>query len=247
MHAIERGRDIRKYTLVATGGAGPVHAWGVAKALGITHIVLPPRAGVASAFGMLTAPTSFEFARSIPSGLADIDWAEVRDAIDLMLETGRRQLKESGVEETDVVVAADVRYQGQGDSVTVVLGSELTDDPSRRLEERFEEEYLRLYGSSPSNVEPEILTWRLRISGPRPEPDIAARFGTGDALRGHRDMWFPGQGYVEGAVFDRYALVPGFEFSGPAVVEERESTMVIGPSGRALVTDGGNVEVEILD
>ena len=247
MHAIERGRDIRKYTLVATGGAGPVHAWGVAKALGITHIVLPPRAGVASAFGMLTAPTSFEFARSIPSGLADTDWAEVRDAIDLMLETGRRQLKESGVEETDVVVAADVRYQGQGDSVTVVLGSELTDDPSRRLEERFEEEYLRLYGSSPSNVEPEILTWRLRISGPRPEPDIAARFGTGDALRGHRDMWFPGQGYVEGAVFDRYALVPGFEFSGPAVVEERESTMVIGPSGRALVTDGGNVEVEILD
>jgi N-methylhydantoinase A len=219
MHAIERGRDIRKYTLVATGGAGPVHAWGVAKALGIRHIVLPPRAGVASAFGMLTAPTSFEFARSIPSVLA----------------------------QTEVTVAADVRYQGQGDSVTVALGPELGDDPPRLLEKRFEEEYLRLYGSSPSNVEAEVLTWRLRISGPRPGPDIAARFGTGEALRGHRKMWFPNEGYVDGAVYDRYALAPGFEFSGPAVVEERESTMVIGPSGQARVTEQGNVEVEILD
>ncbi|MGH8915401.1 MAG: hydantoinase/oxoprolinase family protein [Acidimicrobiia bacterium] len=247
MHAIERGRDIRRYTLVATGGAGPVHAWGVALALGIRQIVLPPRAGVASAFGMLTAPTSFEFARSIPSVLAETDWSEVRDAIALMLETGRHQLKESGVEETDVMVAADVRYHGQGDSVTVALGPELSDKPARQLEGRFEEEYLRLYGSSPSNVQPEILTWRLRISGPRPEPDIAARFGTSDALRGRRDLWFPNEGYVEGAVYDRYALAPGFEFDGPAVVEERESTMVIGPSGRAQVTETGNVEVQIDD
>ncbi len=247
MHAIERGRDIRKYTLVATGGAGPVHAWGVAHALGIRHIVLPPRAGVASAFGMLTAPISFEFARSIPAVLKDTDWAEVRSALALMLETGRRQLKESGVENMDLVVAADVRYHGQGDSVTVTLGPELSDDPAGQVEGRFEEEYLRLYGSSPTNVKPEILTWRLRISGPRPEPDIAARFGSGGALRGHRSMWFPKGGYVEGAVYDRYALTPGFEFTGPAVVEERESTMVIGPSGRATVTEGGNVEVEILD
>ena len=245
MHAIERGRDIRKYTLVATGGAGPVHAWGVAHALGIKHIVLPPRAGVASAFGMLTAPTSFEFARSIPTVLTETDWAEVSNALALMLNTGRSQLEESGVVEMHVLVAADVRYQGQGDSVTVALGAELSDHPASQLAGRFEEEYLRLYGSSPTNVEPEILTWRLRISGPRPEPDIAARFGTGGALRGHRKMWFPNDGYVEGAVYDRYGLTPGFEFTGPAVVEEHESTMVIGPTGRARVTEGGNVEVEI--
>lgn len=245
MHAIERGRDIRKYTLVATGGAGPVHAWGVAQALGIQQIVLPPRAGVASAFGMLTAPTSFEFARSIPSTVADTDWSEVNSAIELMLRIGRSQLAESGVRETDVLVSADVRYQGQGESITVPLGAELPRDPSTHVAERFKEEYLRLYGSSPTDVEPEILTWRLRISGPRPEPDIAARLGKGDALRGHRKMWFPNEGYVEGAVYDRYALTPGLEFEGPAVVEERESTMVVGPKGKGLVTAGGNVEVSI--
>jgi N-methylhydantoinase A/oxoprolinase/acetone carboxylase beta subunit len=118
-------------------------------------------------------------------------------------------------------------------------------DPSTHVVQRFEEEYLRLYGSSPTDVEPEILTWRLRISGPRPEPDIAARLGKGDALRGHRKMWFPNEGYIEGAVYDRYALTPGLEFEGPAVVEERESTMVIGPKGKGLVTAGGNVEVSI--
>jgi N-methylhydantoinase A len=245
MHAIERGRDIRKYTLVATGGAGPVHAWGVAQALGIQQIVLPPRAGVASAFGMLTAPTSFEFARSIPSNVAATDWSEVHSAIELMRRTGRSHLEESGVRESDVLVSADVRYQGQGESITVSLGSELPRDPSTHVVQRFEEEYLRLYGSSPTDVEPEILTWRLRISGPRPEPDIAARLGKGDALRGHRKMWFPNEGYIEGAVYDRYALTPGLEFEGPAVVEERESTMVIGPKGKGLVTAGGNVEVSI--
>jgi N-methylhydantoinase A len=245
MHAIERGRDIRKYTLVATGGAGPVHAWGVAQALGIQQIVLPPRAGVASAFGMLTAPTSFEFARSIPSTVADTDWSEVNSAIELMLRTGRSQLQESGVSETDVSISADVRYQGQGESITVPLGSGLPRDASTHVVERFKEEYLRLYGSSPTDVEPEILTWRLRISGPRPEPDIAARLGKGDALRGYRKMWFPNEGYVEGAVYDRYALTPGLEFEGPGVVEERESTMVIGPKGKGLVTAGGNVEVSI--
>jgi len=247
MHAIERGRDIRKYTLVATGGAGPVHAWGVAHALGIKHIMFPPRAGVASAFGMLTAPISFEFPRSIPGILPDTDWDEVRTALQSMVDRGRTLLEESGVEEIEVVVAADVRYQGQGDSITVSLGRGLSGDPGDQVNRRFEEEYLRLYGSIPTNVEPEVLTWRVRVSGPRQKPDIAPSFGSGRASRGQRPMWFPKDGYVEGEVFDRYSLVPGFELTGPAVVEERESTMVIGPAGRAKVTENGNLEVEIGD
>lgn len=247
MHAIERGRDIRKYVLVATGGAGPVHAWGVAKALGITRIVLPPRAGVASAFGMLTAPTSFEFARSIPGLLANVDWDEVGEALSVMLETGRRQLAESNVDPTEVVIAADVRYQGQGDSLPVRLGAELRPDPEAHVSSRFEEDYLELYGSKPSDVEPEVLTWRLRISGPTPLPDIAAPSGDSDSLRGSRMMWFPGAGFTEGKVYDRYSLGPGFTIDGPAVVEERESTLVVGPSSRATVNERGNLELEISD
>lgn len=243
MHAIERGRDIRDYTLVATGGAGPVHAWGVARALGIGRIVFPPRAGVASAFGMLTAPISFEFPRSLPNVMSETDWDEVRNALTEMRQRGFQLLKESADQETQVTIAVDVRYQGQGDSITVALGSQLPDQPEWELRRRFEEAYSSLYGSTPSNVEPEILTWRLRVSGPRPTPDIAAIFEGDDQGQQSRPIWFPNSGYVDGAVYHRYSLKPGVEFDGPAVVEERESTVVIGADGHARVDERGNLEV----
>jgi N-methylhydantoinase A len=246
MHAIERGRDIRSFTLVATGGAGPVHAWGVARALSINRIVFPPRAGVASAFGILTAPVSFEFPRSLPSVLSDADWSEVRAALDDMRQRGYRLLEESDVTDIEVTIAVDVRYQGQGDSITVALGSHLPEHPQVTVRKRFEEEYSKLYGSTPSNVEPEILTWRLRASGPKPQPSIAPVFDESNPLRDPRPMWFPDEGYIEGTVYDRYSLKPGFEFAGPAVVEERESTMVIGPGGGARVTENGNLEVMVV-
>ncbi|MPZ54099.1 MAG: hydantoinase/oxoprolinase family protein [Acidimicrobiia bacterium] len=248
MHAIEAGRDIRRYTLVATGGAGPVHAWGVARALGLNSLIFPPRAGVASAFGMLTAPTSFEFARSLPAPLAETRWKEVDDVLGLMEEEGRHQLTLSNVEAVEVLVSADVRYEGQGEAITIELGSELESDPAAHVRRRFEEEYLVLYGSHPTDVDPEVLTWRLRVAGDRPAPDIAADVGTRDseALRGHRRMWFSETDqFVDCAVFDRYALPPGFRLEGPAVVEERESTVVIGPGGSATISDNGTIEVEI--
>lgn len=250
MHAIEAGRDIRRYTLVATGGAGPVHAWGIARALGIRQITFPPRAGVASAFGMLTAPTSFEFARSLPSLLGQTDWDEVDRVLQAMVDEGNYQLSLSNVAAIEVLISADVRFQGQGEAITVEIGPELENDPVLQIRRRFEEEYLVLYGSLPSDVEPEILTWRLRVSGSRPTPDIAADQGgiKSSGLRGHRRLWFPEYGgFMEGAVYNRYELAPGFRFEGPAVVEERESTMVIGPGGHAHITDAGNVEVQIDD
>ena len=246
MHAIERGRDIRGYTLVATGGAGPVHAWGVARALGMKRILFPPRAGVASAFGMLTAPISFEFARSIPSLLAETDWGEVEAAVNGMHTAGIELLDESGAETSETLVSVDIRFQGQGDSVRVDLGTTLPHDPAHHVGRRFAEEYRRLYGSMPSSVEPEILTWRLRISGPRPRPDISADLGTGEsALRTRRQVWFPEGGYRDVDVYDRYRLAGGDMVTGPAVIEERESTIVVGPSAVGLVGEKGNLEVTI--
>ncbi|HVR80229.1 MAG TPA: hydantoinase/oxoprolinase family protein [Acidimicrobiia bacterium] len=245
MHAIERGRDIREYTLVATGGAGPVHAWGVAKALGIPRIVFPPRAGVASAFGMLTAPISFEFARSLPAILSEVEWAEVREALDGMLADGRRLLDESGVGEAEVEISADIRFQGQGEALRIELGRRLAENPAAPVAESFTKRYRTLYGSMPTNVEPEVLTWRLRISGPRPHPDIAARLGGGPGVKRHRMAWFAESGYGEATVYDRYQMSASDEVRGPAVVEERESTIVIGPGGVGVVGENGNLEVEV--
>jgi N-methylhydantoinase A len=247
MHAIERGRDIRRYVLVATGGAGPVHAWGVARALGLIKLIFPPRAGVASAFGMLTAPTAFEFARSMPSPLRTVRWDNVRSTLRSMLDEGQDQLAASNVEVDQVTVSVDVRFEGQGAAITVNLGAELPYDPARAVEDRFHDDYERLYGSRPSDVGLEVITWRMRVASPPASPDVAPPFDAeANPEPTSRPMWFSDtQGFIRGKVFTRAALPIGFTFEGPAVVEEPESTIVIGPRGSAIVAASGNVEVTI--
>ncbi|HEY3208545.1 MAG TPA: hydantoinase/oxoprolinase family protein [Actinomycetota bacterium] len=250
MHAIERGRDIRRFALVATGGAGPVHAWGVAKGLGITALVFPPSAGVASAFGMLTANPGFEFARSLPSPLAATPWKEVRRTVASMIREGSRQLAGSGVPKDRVRVdlATDVRHRGQGEALTVELGPRLIEDPASQVEEAFEQAYVRLYGRRPPGVESEVMTWRVRVMGPAPHLDVRTRARsrrTGTGRKERRRAWFAETGFVPVDVFDRYLLPPGAEVTGPAVVEETESTVVIGPGARGKVDTYGSLVVDI--
>jgi len=247
MHAIERGRDLRRFALVATGGAGPVHAWGVARALGIHTLLFPPSAGLASAFGMLTAPLGLELARSLPAPLSEVRWGEVRRAIARLVRDGSREVRGSGVgrHEVRVSIAADLRHRGQGESVTVELGSALVNDPARQVEEAFEQAYVRLYGRRPPGVEAEVTTWRVRILGPDPRVDVTAAAGRGASLERSRSAWFQETGFVETAVHDRYTLRPGREVIGPCVVEERESTVVIGPGGRGKVDRSGSLVVDV--
>jgi N-methylhydantoinase A len=249
MHAIERGRDVRRFALVATGGAGPVHAWGVARRLGMRRLVLPPSAGVASAFGMLTAPPAFDFARSLPAALGEVGWENVRETVAAMRAEGAAQLATAGVPagELTVAVAADVRYRGQGEGVTVALGAALGRRPADQVREAFEAAYVRLYGRRPPGVEPEVLTWRVRVSGPR--PSLATSLdgvAPGPARKGRRPVWSEERrGFVDADVWNRYRLAPGARVAGPAVVEERESSAVIGPGGSGTIDAHGNLVVEL--
>jgi N-methylhydantoinase A len=249
MHAVERGRDLRRFALVATGGAGPVHAWGVARALGIRTVVFPPSAGVASAFGMLTAAPGFELARSLPAPLKEIRWAQARRAIASMIRDGARQLADTGIgrEQLRVSIGADLRHVGQGDSVPVELGGELGPEPARQVRDAFDRTYRGLYGRRPPGVEPEVMTWRVRVTGPTPRIDVRLRPGLGGhPLKGSRRVWFAeANGFVEAAVYDRYALRPAESIEGPAIVEERESTTVIGPGGSARMDGAGILRVEL--
>jgi N-methylhydantoinase A len=249
IHAIERGRDLRRFALVATGGAGPVHAWGVARTLGINTLIFPRNAGVASAFGMLTANPGFEFARSLPSPLADVAWPEIRDVIDELAAEGTALLRESGVDASDVRIelAVDVRHRGQGDAITVELGTDFDSaDPAGQVETAFGQAYVGLYGRRPPGVESEVMTWRVRVLGPLPEIDVRIE---GDAAeggrKGTRSVWFPESGFIQTVVYDRYSVGAGATIHGPAVLEERESTMVIGPGAVATVDDVGNLVVEV--
>lgn len=160
MHAVERGRDLRRFTLVATGGAGPVHAYGVAGILGIKTILYPPAPGVASAFGMLTAPPAFDFARSLPSPLSEVDWRQVEAVLEEMKAEGRRSLRAG---RPRFVIQVDARHRGQGDSLTVA-----TQPNAAAVARAFTRAYVDLYGRTPPGVPIEVLTWRLRASGQTP-------------------------------------------------------------------------------
>ena len=251
VHAVERGKDPRKYLLLAFGGAGPVHAHRVARALGVPGFVAPLGAGTASAFGFLCAPLSFDLARSLYGRLDELDWDAANAALAEMEEEGRELLRASGVADEDVLVRrlGEMRYVGQGHEVGVKLPEgTLGPDDVGGISAGYREEYRRLYGREGPDVPLEAITWRVEVSGPRPEILQEERDGDPGALdearKGKREIYLPEQdGFAAVPVYDRYRLDPGVAFDGPAVVEERESTVIVGPDSRAEVDGSRNLIV----
>jgi N-methylhydantoinase A len=252
VHAIERGKDPRAYPLFAFGGAGPVHGYRVARALGVPGFIVPLGAGAASAFGFLCAPLAFDFKRSLYGRLDGLDWSEVNGALEEMEEEGRDLLRASDVADEDVGVRrlCEMRYVGQGHEVTVELpDGALGPDDVDRLAALYHEEYQRLYGREGPDVPLETLTWRLEVSAPRPGIRLDSEEGdaAGDpreARKGEREIYLPeDEGFRAVRVYDRYRLDPGAAFEGPAVVEERESTVVLGPDTEVEIDPARNLIV----
>ena len=250
VHAIERGKDPQAYPLFAFGGAGPVHAYRVARSLGVPGFIAPLGAGATSAFGFLCAPLSFDFVRSLYGRLDGLDWEAANGALEEMEEEGRDLLRASGVVEDEVLVRrlCDMRYVGQGHEVTVSLPDEpLGPEDADRLTTVYRKEYRRLYRREGPDVPLEAITWRVEVSVPRPEilldGDERGEAGyPGAAKKGEREIYLPeDRSFRKVPVYDRYLLGPGATLKGPAVVEERESTVVLGPEGRAEVDAARNL------
>ena len=251
IHAIERGKDPRAYPLFAFGGAGPVHAYSVARALGVPGFVAPLGAGATSAFGFLCAPLSFDFVRSLYGRLDELDWSVVNGALEEMEKEGRDLLRASGVADADIRVRrlCDMRYTGQGHEVTVELPvGALGPDDTGRLASLYSKEYRRLYNREGPDVPLEALTWRLEVAAPPPEIRLEAgeeREAASGGRKGAREIYLPEEkGFREVPVYDRYRLGPGAAFEGPAVIEEKESTVILGPEGRAKIDAARNLIVK---
>jgi N-methylhydantoinase A len=161
-------------------------------------------------------------------------------------------LESSGLTQQEISYrrTADMRYVGQGHEVSVPLPNEaLSPTHLPRIAAAFEEVYQQLYGRKGPDVPLEIINWRVVATGPNPEMDWQlprTDSGRDKAQKVARQAYFPESGgYAETAVFDRYMLEPGMEFDGPAIVEERESTLIIGARGCARVDDRLNIIVEL--
>ncbi len=250
MHAVERGIDSRSRAVFAFGGAGPVHAYRVAEILRAPELIIPLGAGVTSALGFLVAPLAFDYVRSYPGSFDRLDWQRVNDLLAEMTAEGQETLAQAGVPAAAITVrrTADLRYKGQGHEVAVPLpDTALTVDTVPLLEETFATVYRRFYGRVADGVPLEAVNWRIVVSGPRPTLDLRAGVSeTAElavALKGEREIYLPEvRAYRSVPIYDRYALAAGATFAGPAIIEERESTAIIG-GGMIAVDDYRNLVV----
>jgi N-methylhydantoinase A len=255
VHVTERGADPRKLNLIAFGGAGPMHAHEIAKSLKMRGYICPAAAGVASALGFLTAPASFQFARThiakvTPDAIPDID--EVFAALEV---EGRATLARAGVPDADMrfVRQADIRHAGQGHDIVVTLPSRplAQVDLDQELRPIFYETYEGIYGHAHRHLGLEITTCRLTATGPTPTVALKELAADGKdasaAIKGTRQAFFADAGgYVETPCYDRAKLSAGASFFGPAIVEDIDSTAVIGPGTRVDIDRYANLVVTFL-
>jgi N-methylhydantoinase A len=252
MHLAEKGRDPRRYTLIAFGGAGPVHAYNLARLLKMKKLVVPLGAGVASALGFLVAPPATDMVRSYVARLERLDWDHVNALFAAMTEEGSRLLREAGADPSKITLkpTADMRHVGQGFEIPVPLPStKLGPDNLAAMREAFFASYRERFGRVVEDSPIEAMSWRLACLAPgqdiRIKPTAAKDATTSDARRGTREVLFEGLGSLPCAVYDRYALAPGATFEGPALVEERESTCCIGPDARVSVDQFLNLVIDL--
>jgi len=242
IHASERGFDYRSGSMVAFGGSGPLHALAIARKLKIPRVVFPVGAGVMSALGLLISPLAFEMARSRRIHVADIDAADFAATFAALETEATSYLLSAGVAKGDIRVKRrlDMRYQGQGHEIEVALpdgadAGALFADLGELFDRAYEAAYtLRL--DEPA----EIVNWKVEAAGPAPnlgaEYNLSGPAGTAKALKGTRLAYDSEVGRMtEWPVYDRYALLPGATVKGPALIEERESTCVIGAGQIATV------------
>jgi N-methylhydantoinase A len=249
VHAIERGKDPRRLPLFAFGGAGPVHGLGVARILHSPRLMVPFGAGVTSALGFLIAPLAFDFLRSYLVELQAADWDRVNDLLEVMAGQGDAILCRSKVplDERRFIRQADLRYAGQGHEIRVELpDGPLGLDSIPAIRQRFEQVYRGLFGRVGPDVPLEAVTWRVLATGQRPTVSLRppAASSTETARKRERLAYFPEwEEHRPVPVLDRYLLRSGEQFEGPAIVEERESTTIIGPATRVEIDASGTMSV----
>ncbi|MBT3332334.1 MAG: hydantoinase/oxoprolinase family protein [Rhodospirillaceae bacterium] len=241
IHASERGFDYRGSSMVAFGGSGPVHAMGVARKLGIPRGIFPVAAGVMSALGLLASPLTFEVARTKQAFVADLSAEDFAATLaDLEIEA-KAPLQSAGTD-LSVIQRLDMRYHGQGHEIEVTLptGSDIG-----ALPDIFRDHYATVHGAALLDAPLVITTWKVEATATAPELTTAAPDAQGTARpKGSRQAYF-GEDYMTTLVYDRYSLAMGAVIDGPALIEERESTVVIGPGDKVEVDEFGNLIAEL--
>jgi len=249
LHVLERGEDPRRFTLVAFGGAGPIHAHRIAAALGIGRVLHPYNAGVASARGLMVAPMAVDLVRTYHTRIDGIDWHRVNALFADMEARATEAMGPDACRGATFARVGDFRYRGQGYEIQAALpAGEYSTASAAAFVEAFQGAYEAVFGRRIANVPVELVNLRLFARGPRLEtPIVSGRgSGSGTARKGERRVWFAeAGGFVDCALHDRVRLAPGDVVEGPAILEEDDTSVVVPPGSRGEVDAAGNVVVTV--
>jgi len=250
VHAVENGEDLSGYTMIAFGGAAPLHAGRLCEKLGIARCLVPPGAGVGSAIGFLRAPFSFEANRTLFMRLDRFDASSVTRLFAEMEDEATRVVRSCGWKgEILAEYKVYMRYAGQGWEIPVTLTPEeaRSADPAVVLQ-RFEHEYANLFGRTVKGLEAEITVWSVNAHTP-PAPVVAVEplVGTQSAeSQSARTIFDAGLGRrVEASAHDRAALSAGGEVCGPGVITEEETTIILPSSRMAVALNDGCIDIRL--
>ncbi len=251
-HIAEKGGNPKIVTIAAFGGAGPVHAYGLAKKLGAPRMLVPPNAGVGSAMGFFTAPRAFDLLRSHKVSLGVSDFSEIEQIFrGLEGDAAGILKKEAGDETIRYERSVDMRFVGQGSEVNISLPpGAFTDLAKTEVRRLFDDTYEKLYGRTYPDSEVEFINFKVRASLPEKLLKLPRLEGSGQsaekAVKGTRLAYSPmARDFIPYTVYDRYRLSPGAAFRGPAIIEEKESTLIVGEDARVSTDDFGFLWVDL--
>jgi N-methylhydantoinase A len=251
-HIAEKGGNPKVITISAFGGAGPVHAYGLAKKIGAPRIIVPPLAGVGSAMGFFTAPVAFDLSRSQRTPLEEADFSQIESLFQDLEREGAAILQQTDQSRrVGFARALLMRFVGQGAETELPIERKPFQNWSKALvRRRFDAVYQKLYGRTYPENPVEFVTFKVRASLPeRPFhlPLLARRKGrVSECTKGRRPAFSVlKKRFIAFTVYDRSKLYPGARIPGPAIIEEKESTIVIGEDGRARVDEFGFMWIDI--
>jgi N-methylhydantoinase A len=249
VHAIERGKDIAKCTMVAFGGGAPLHACRLAEKIGITKIIVPGGAGVGSAIGFLQAPIAYEITKSAAINLDEFDANAVNALLKKMTHDAEAVVKPALQNEKPTLhIVADCRYVGQGHEIQVAIPIRtLTKSDGTKLKAAFEKTYAQIYGLTIPGQAAEAITWSVTSSSRVGKPAPAKMPPTRKSIKPlrNRKIYDPALGkLVSAPVYWRFDLTPGMALKGPAIIAEHETSTIVGSRFNAKINSLGYIIME---
>lgn len=249
-NTVEKGLDVRDFSLLPYGGAGPLHAVDLARELGMKRVIVPPYPGTLSALGLLVANTRYDYVATMAASEQTVVAADLEARFADLEAQGKAQLHAQHVpaENIRLIRSADLRYEGQSYELNtpVPTGGPLTDEMIRYIIDTFHKLHYQIYAYGSVDEKVEFINLRLTAIGLVPEVNLGTAQTTGenDAVKGHRRVYFFDHDFVDTPILDRAKLAPGATFSGPCLVEEVASTTVIPPEARGWVDNYGSMIIE---